>query len=194
MTQIAESSAAADFERLAGRTPKVIHDGKQRRKCDAIARSGERCRAWAVTGLTQCAVHSGLVTPNPAAATKASQEAAERRREARQSVRARAASALDDDFDDVLSALRAGIRDGKPAERARAAIGYVQLVYGRQLQQPTDERVNQADELDIASMPKAQRDELKRRLLEQHPHLVAELGLDIGASVAETTDTATPTA
>lgn len=94
------------------------------------------------------------------------------------SVRERAALALDDDWPDVLAALRAGIRTGKPSERARAAIGYVQLVYGRQLQQKEDEQPAGSDPLDIASMTREQRDKLKRKLIAQHPHLVDELGLD----------------
>ena len=85
---------------------------------------------------------------------------------------------LDDDWPDVLAALRAGIKSGKPAERARAAIGYVQLVYGRQLQQKEDEQPTGSDPLDIASMTREQRDKLKRRLLMQYPHLVDELGLE----------------
>jgi len=80
-----------------------------------------------------------------------------------------AALALDDDWPDVLAALRAGIREGKPAERARAGIAYVQLVYGRQLQQAEDEQPTASDPLDIASMTREQRDKLKRRLLTQHP-------------------------
>ena len=89
----------------------------------------------------------------------------------------RAALALDDDWPDVLAALRAGIKSGKPAERARAAIGYVQLVYGRQLQKEDDEQPADVDPLDVASMTREERDQLKRRILAQHPHLVDELGL-----------------
>jgi hypothetical protein len=64
----------------------------------------------------------------------------------------RSALALDDDWPDELAALRAGIKSGKPAEGARAAIGYVQLVYGRQLQQKEDEQPTGSDPRDIASM------------------------------------------
>jgi hypothetical protein len=49
----------------------------------------------------------------------------------------------------------------------------LQLVYGRQLQQPTDEQTS--DPLDVASMTREERDALKRRILSQHPHLVSEL-------------------
>jgi hypothetical protein len=52
-------------------------------------------------------------------------------------------------------------------------VAYVQLVYGRQLQQPADE--TPADPLDVASMSPEQRDALKRRILAQHPHLVQQL-------------------
>lgn len=49
----------------------------------------------------------------------------------------------------------------------------MQLVYGRQLQQPADEAPS--DPLDVSSMTREQRDTLKRRILAQHPHLVEEL-------------------
>jgi hypothetical protein len=63
--------------------------------------------------------------------------------------------------------------------KRRTAVAYVQLVYGRQLQQPADEEP--ADPLDVASMNGEQRDALKRRILAQHPHLVETLrGEDIG--------------
>ena len=58
------------------------------------------------------------------------------------------------------------------------AIGYVQLVYGRQLQQRLDEQPADVDPLDVASMTREQRDALKRHLLAKHPHLVDELRLD----------------
>jgi hypothetical protein len=87
--------------------------------------------------------------------------------------RERAAAALDDDFPDVLEALRRGLKDKSAATAARTAIAYVQLVYGRQLQQPADEQP--ADPLDVSAMTRERRDALKRRILAQHPHLVSEL-------------------
>jgi hypothetical protein len=99
-------------------------------------------------------------------------------------VRERAAAALDEDWPGVLEACSrlCGPESvtGKPSERARAAIGYVQLVYGRQLQQPADEQPADVDPLDIASMTREQRDKLKRTLIARHQHLVDELGLDMG--------------
>jgi hypothetical protein len=150
----------------------------QRRRCSGIKKNGERCGAWSVTGMDKCAGHLKLVPLDSAVGVEGRRKAAEKRRQARQSVRERAALALDDDWPDVLAALRAGIKAGKPAERARAAIGYVQLVYGRQLQQKEDEQPTGGDPLDIASMTREQRDKLKRRLLTQYPHLADELGLD----------------
>jgi hypothetical protein len=50
----------------------------------------------------------------------------------------------------------------------------VQLVYGRQLQQPSDEAPSE-DPLDVSRMSREERDQLKRRILAQHPHLVEEL-------------------
>jgi hypothetical protein len=88
-------------------------------------------------------------------------------------VRERAARALDDDWPQVLAALRRGLDDKDAGKAARTAVAYVQLVYGRQLQQPVDEQP--ADPLDVASMSREQRDALKRRILSQHPHLVSEL-------------------
>lgn len=42
---------------------------------------------------------------------------------------------LDDDFPAVLAALRRGLEDNDARKAAAVAISYVQLVYGRQLQQ-----------------------------------------------------------
>jgi hypothetical protein len=84
---------------------------------------------------------------------------------------------LDDDWPDVLTALRRGLKDPDSAKASRTAVAYVQLVYGRQLQQKEDEQPTGSDPLDIASMTREQRDKLKRRLLTQYPHLVDELGL-----------------
>jgi hypothetical protein len=88
-------------------------------------------------------------------------------------VRERAAQALDDGWPDMLKALQNELKDKDAGKAARVAVAYVQLVYGRQLQQPADEQP--ADPLDVASMPREQRDALKRRILAQHPHLVSEL-------------------
>lgn len=64
-------------------------------------------------------------------------------------------------------------RTEMPERRLERRVAYVQLVYGRQLQQPADE--TPADPLDVASMKREERDALKRRILSQHPHLVGEL-------------------
>jgi hypothetical protein len=62
-------------------------------------------------------------------------------------------------------------------------VAYVQLVYGRQLQQPKDEQTS--DPLDVASMSREEREALKRRILAQHPHLVQQLrGEDIAEDEA----------
>lgn len=90
----------------------------------------------------------------------------------------RAALALDDDWPDILAALRRGLKDPDSARASRTAVAYVQLVYGRQLQQKEDEQPTGSDPLDIASMTREQRDKLKRTLIAQHPHLVYELELD----------------
>jgi hypothetical protein len=96
-------------------------------------------------------------------------------------VRERAAAALDDDFPAVLAALRRGLEDRDAGKAARTAVAYVQLVYGRQLQQPADESAS-ADPLNVSAMSREERDALKRRILSQHPHLVQELTSDIGES------------
>jgi hypothetical protein len=98
------------------------------------------------------------------------------------SVRERAAAALDDDFPDVLEALRRGLKDKNAAVAARTAVAYVQLVYGRQLLQPEDEQP--ADPLDVSAMTREQRNALKRRILAEHPHLVQELTGDTGETGA----------
>jgi hypothetical protein len=88
---------------------------------------------------------------------------------------AHAAAALDDDFPDVLEALRRGLKDKSAATAARTAIAYVQLVYGRQLQQPEDETPPAVEALDVSRMTIAERESLKRRILARHPHLVEEI-------------------
>jgi hypothetical protein len=85
----------------------------------------------------------------------------------------RAGQALDDDWPKVLEALRRGLEDKSAHAAAQTAIAYVQLVYGRQLQQPADEQP--ADPLNVNVMTREERDALKRRILSQHPHLVGEL-------------------
>jgi hypothetical protein len=149
----------------------------QRRRCSGIKKNGERCGAWSVTGMDKCAGHLKLVPLDSAVGVEGRRKAAEKRREARESIRVRAARALDDDWPDVLAALRRGLKDNDAGKASRAAIGYVQLVYGRQLQQQLDEQPADVDPLDVASMTREQRDELKRKLLAQYPHLVDELGL-----------------
>jgi hypothetical protein len=94
------------------------------------------------------------------------------KRRARSTARERAAAALDDDFPAVLAALRRGLEDKSAAIATRTAISYVQLVYGRQLQQRADE---EPDPLDVASMTRDERNALKRRLLAQHPDLADQL-------------------
>lgn len=143
------------------------------RRCTGISKRGGRCVGWAIAGETLCAGHAGISLE---AARSARSEQAEARREARQSVRERAAAALDDDWPDVLKALQAGLKDGKPADRARVAVSYVQLVYGRQLQKPDDEKPA-VDPLDVASLTREEREALKRKLLAEHPDMAARLRL-----------------
>ena len=90
------------------------------------------------------------------------------------SVRERAAAALEDDWPDVLAALRAGLKDKDSRKAAAVAVSYVQLVYGRQLQQPSDEARTE-DPLDVSRMSREERNALKRRILAQNPGLVQEL-------------------
>jgi hypothetical protein len=74
----------------------------------------------------------------------------------------------------VLEALRRGLKDKSAATAARTAVAYVQLVYGRQLQQPEDEQPA-FEELDVSRMTIAERESLKRRILARHPHLAEEI-------------------
>jgi hypothetical protein len=83
---------------------------------------------------------------------------------------------LDDDWPDVLAALRRGIKQKDDAKAAKAAGDYVALVYGRQLQQKEDEQPS-TDPLDVASMTREERDALKRRLVAEHPDAARQLGL-----------------
>jgi hypothetical protein len=83
---------------------------------------------------------------------------------------------LDDDWPDVLAALRRGIKQKDDAKAAKAAGDYVALVYGRKLQQKKDEQPT-TDPLDVASMTREERDALKRRLMAEHPELAEQYGL-----------------
>jgi hypothetical protein len=80
---------------------------------------------------------------------------------------------LDDDWPQVLAALRRGLADKSAATAARTAIAYVQLVYGRQLQQPEDEQP--ADPLDVSAMTREERERWKAYILRKHPELVEQL-------------------
>lgn len=82
-------------------------------------------------------------------------------------------SALEENVEDIVAALKDGIRLPDREAAAKAAGDWIALVYGRQLQQPADEQP--ADPLDVSAMTREQRDALKRRILAQHPHLVEEL-------------------
>jgi hypothetical protein len=164
------------FHRLTGGL-EAEPNTPQRRRCSGIKKNGERCGAWSVTGMDKCAGHLRLVPLDSAVGVEGRRKAAEKRRQARLSVRERAALALDDDWPDVLAALRRGIKQPNDAAAARAAIGYVQLVYGRQLQAPSDEQPSDGDALDVASMTREEREALKRRLIAQHPEAAQALGL-----------------
>jgi hypothetical protein len=83
--------------------------------------------------------------------------------------------ALDDDWPQVLAALRRGLADKDAGKAARTAVAYVQLVYGRQLQQPADETPPSVEALDVSRMTIAERELLKRRILARHPHLAEEI-------------------
>jgi hypothetical protein len=78
------------------------------------------------------------------------------------------------------AALRRGLEDKDAGKAAAVAVSYVQLVYGRQLQQPADETAA-SDPLDVSQMTREERDALKRRILSQHPHLASrrERGLEL---------------
>jgi hypothetical protein len=143
----------------------------RRRRCSGIKRNGERCKAWAVTGSDQCAGHLKLVPLDSAIGIAGRRKAAEKRRLARMNVRDRLAHELDSDQEALVRALKDGIRLPDRKAASQAAVRYVQLVYGSQLQRPEDEQ--QADDpLSIASMSREERDRLKLRLEAEHPEFV----------------------
>lgn len=146
----------------------------QRRKCSAIARTGERCRAWAIRDGDQCAAHSGVVSLDSARGVEARRKAAETRRLARMTVRDRLAHELESDQEALVQALKDGIRLADRKAAAQAAMKYVQLVYGAQLQKPEDEKPT-TEALDVAAMPREERARLARELAEQHPELAKRI-------------------
>jgi hypothetical protein len=76
------------------------------------------------------------------------------------------------------------LKDPDARKAAQAAVSYVQLVFGRQLQRPDDEVQPAGDPLSIASMPRAERDHLARELAAQHPALARRI---LGEDVAKQT-------
>jgi hypothetical protein len=165
-------NATSDSEEPAPEPVNPAGNPPDDRRCTGIT-EGRRCLAWAVKGETLCAGHLGLGIP---AMREGSRKAAEARREARLSVRERALAALDDDWPDVLAALRRGLKDGDARKASQTAVSYVQLVFGKQLQKPEDEKPA-SDPLEIGSMTRVERDELKRKLLSEHPELAERLRL-----------------
>jgi hypothetical protein len=74
----------------------------------------------------------------------------------------------------VVDALRTGVREGSPASRSRSAVAWVQLVYGRQLQAPQDEKPS-AGELELEP---EERRRLIAELAEAEPELARQLGIE----------------
>jgi hypothetical protein len=174
--QDAHISSPEDSKERFARLASVANTRPQRVKCDGITRKGERCTAWAVTGQEKCAGHLKLVPLDSKTGVQARQRRAEERKRARLSVRDRVGEALEENVEEVIAALKDGIRLADRKAAAKAAGDWIALVYGRQLQKPEDEKPSE-DPLDVASMTREERDRLKRKLLAQHPELAQQLRL-----------------
>ena len=74
----------------------------------------------------------------------------------RMSVRDRLAHELETDQEALVRALKDGIRLADRKAAAKAAGDWIALVYGRQLQRPSDEKPD-TDPLDVAAMPREER-------------------------------------
>jgi hypothetical protein len=74
----------------------------------------------------------------------------------------------------VLEALRNGVRTGNPACRARVAVSWVQLVYGRQPQVQQDERPAGAE----PELTPAERSRLIAEPASVEPELARQLGIE----------------
>jgi hypothetical protein len=147
-----------------------------KRRCAGIVKTtGRRCSNWALHGEDLCAGHAKRWT---GLAQERAKEAAKARKQARLTVREKAAAALNDDWPQVLAALRRGLEDKDARKAAQVAVSYVQLVYGRQLQQKEDEQPAEAGPLDVAAMTSAERRQWRRAILERRPELAERLELE----------------
>jgi hypothetical protein len=81
------------FQQIIG-TAEAKPNTPQRRRCSGIKRNGECCGAWSVTGMDKCAGHLKLVPLDSAVGVAGRRKAAEKHRQARLSVRERAALAF----------------------------------------------------------------------------------------------------
>jgi hypothetical protein len=87
---------------------------------------------------------------------------------------------LDEHADKVVAAYLAEIRLGDPNRAYRAADAWISRVHGRPKE--TVENVTVPDDpLDVASMPREEREALKRRLIAENPEAAQALGLAIAS-------------
>ena len=136
-------------------------------QCEGISkRTGERCTAPAAAkGNGLCAGHAGLGKLDPAGANAKSAEVRKAKAERRKmSALDWAAKALEDNAEMIAKAFIQAIEKGD----WRAA----QFLYERVHGKPT-ERVETAASVSVDEMTPEQREQLRREIAEQYPHLRA---------------------
>jgi hypothetical protein len=95
-------------------------------------------------------------------------------------VRDKLARKLEEHADEVVAAYLAGIRSGDPNRAYRAADAWISRVHGRPKE--TVKNLTMPDDpLDITSMTREERDELKRKLVAANPEAARQLGLTIAS-------------
>ena len=158
--------------------PNTLQTGR----CGARNKQGDPCAAPPLKGAELCLAHSGQTRLDSAKGAQRSAEVRRAKAQARrETLRDKLARKLEEHADEVVAAYLAGIRSDDPNRAYRAADAWISRVHGRPKE--TVENVTVPDDpLDIASMPREERDALKRRLIAENPEVAASLGLELVAS------------
>ena len=169
----------ADVQRVPARQAEIPPNTLQTGRCGARNKKGDPCAAPALKGAELCLAHSGQTRLDSAKGAQRSAEVRRAKAQARrETLRDKLARKLEEHADEVVAAYLAGIRSDDPNRAYRAADAWISRVHGRPKE--TVENVTVPDDpLDIASMPREQRDALKRKLIAENPEVAASLGLEL---------------
>jgi hypothetical protein len=137
------------------------------------------CAAPPLKGAVLCRAHSGQTRLDSAKGAQRSAEVRRAKAQARrETLRDKLARKLEEHADEVVAAYLAGIRSDDPNRAYRAADAWISRVHGRPKE--TVESVTVPDDpLDVASMPREEREAPKRRLIPENPEAAKALGLSL---------------